>query len=268
MPRNGSGNYSLPPVYLATPGTTVRSEQHNVPLQDIQQALTDSVPRNGSAPMTGNLPMGGRRVTGLGAPTAPTDAATKGYVDGRAITGTQVTMPRDGLVGKPTTGAGPSQVVVLGNGLEFNGGLIRATLGAGLSFVSAAIAATVARFATQAEATAATNNDAAMTPLRTQQHTEATALGWGQTYKYVTGSRVAGTQYQNTTGRPIFISVTADAFGGFRYLQARIAGGDWINVGNFIESGTLYATAQAIIPDRHFYRAEGTMDISSWVELS
>lgn len=74
MPRNGSGSYSLPPVYLATPGTTVRSEQHNVPLQDIAQALSDSLPRNGSAPMTGNLPMGGRRITGLGAATANGDA--------------------------------------------------------------------------------------------------------------------------------------------------------------------------------------------------
>lgn len=74
MPRNASGNFTLPAVYRATPGTTIRSDQHNTPLEDIAQALTDSLPRNGTAPMTGNLPMGGRRITGLGEAVEPTDA--------------------------------------------------------------------------------------------------------------------------------------------------------------------------------------------------
>ena len=38
--------------------------------------------------MSGNLAMGGNKVTGLGTPTASTDAATRGYVDGVALTGT------------------------------------------------------------------------------------------------------------------------------------------------------------------------------------
>lgn len=74
MPRSG-GQYSLPPVYIATPGTNIRAEQHNIPLEDIAQALTGSLPRDGSAPMAANLPMGGRKITGLGAPTSDTDAA-------------------------------------------------------------------------------------------------------------------------------------------------------------------------------------------------
>lgn len=36
---------------------------------------------SGIVPMTGNLQMGGNRVTGMAAPTADTDGATKGYVD-------------------------------------------------------------------------------------------------------------------------------------------------------------------------------------------
>lgn len=75
MPRNGSGQYSLPPVYIATPGTTIRADQHNTPLEDIEQALTGSLPRDGSAPMAANLSMGGRKITGLGEPTSSTDAA-------------------------------------------------------------------------------------------------------------------------------------------------------------------------------------------------
>lgn len=36
MPRSGpSGTYSLPPIYLAIPGTTIVVDQHNTPLQDI-----------------------------------------------------------------------------------------------------------------------------------------------------------------------------------------------------------------------------------------
>jgi len=35
MPRNISGFYSLPPVYLAIPGTTIVAVQHNTPLEDI-----------------------------------------------------------------------------------------------------------------------------------------------------------------------------------------------------------------------------------------
>ena len=75
MPRNGSGVYSLPTVYLATPGTTVRAEQHNSPLQDLAAAMTASLPRDGTAPMLGNLQMNGRRVSNLGAGVSPSDAA-------------------------------------------------------------------------------------------------------------------------------------------------------------------------------------------------
>lgn len=179
MPRNGSGNYSLPAVYLATPGTTIESDQHNVPLQDIAQALTDSLPRNGSAPMTGNLPMGGNRITGLATPTANGDATTKAYVDGRtgAPVAGDIQYAAPGLAGRSDAGAGTGRVVFLGAGVEFLDGTLRATLGAGLSFVAGAITAVVSRFSTQPEAVAGTNNDTAMTPLRTEQAINAKLAG-------------------------------------------------------------------------------------------
>lgn len=69
MPRV-SGQYTLPPGYFAVSGEIIQPSQHNPPLEDIEQALTDSLPRDGSAGMSGNLPMGGNRITGLAAATA------------------------------------------------------------------------------------------------------------------------------------------------------------------------------------------------------
>lgn len=73
MPRSG-GIYSLPPGYFATDGTTIEVSQHNPPFEDVAQALTDSLPRDGSAPMTGNLAMGSNKITGLAAGTNASDA--------------------------------------------------------------------------------------------------------------------------------------------------------------------------------------------------
>ena len=73
MPRSG-GVYTLPPGYFATDGTTIEVSQHNPPFEDVAQALTDSLPRDGSAPMTGNLAMGSNKITGLAAGTNPADA--------------------------------------------------------------------------------------------------------------------------------------------------------------------------------------------------
>lgn len=106
-----------------------------------------------------------------------------------------------------------------------------------------------------------------VSPAKVKAASEATGLGWGQAWVYVTGSRVVETQYQNTTGKPIVVSVTADALGPFRYLQVRAPGGDWINVDNFIESGTLFSCAQGIVPPSHFYRVTGSMNVSAWAEL-
>lgn len=79
MPRT-AGTFSLVPSYKATSGQTIRTEQHNPPLEDIAQALTDSLPRDGSASMTGNLPMNGKKVTGLGAGTSDADAVRRDQV--------------------------------------------------------------------------------------------------------------------------------------------------------------------------------------------
>ncbi len=79
MPRAG-GIYSLIASYLAVPNATIDVVQHNPVLEDIAQALTDSLPRDGSAAMTGNLNMGAKKLTNLAAATNPGDAPRKDQV--------------------------------------------------------------------------------------------------------------------------------------------------------------------------------------------
>jgi microcystin-dependent protein len=54
MPRNGSGTYSLPQAPFVA-GTVISSAAVNSDLSDIASALTDSLPRDGQAGMTGQF---------------------------------------------------------------------------------------------------------------------------------------------------------------------------------------------------------------------
>ncbi len=81
MSRNGSGTYSLPAGNPVVTGTTISSTWANNTLSDIATALTGSVASDGQTTMTGNLPMGNNKITGLANGVASTDAVTKGQVD-------------------------------------------------------------------------------------------------------------------------------------------------------------------------------------------
>jgi len=69
MSRNGSGVYSLPAGNPVTTNTTISSSWANSTLSDIATALTQSLSKDGQTVPTGNLPMGGNKLTGLGAAT-------------------------------------------------------------------------------------------------------------------------------------------------------------------------------------------------------
>ena len=90
MSRNGSGTYNLPVGNPVVTGTTITSNWGNTTMSDIATALTGSVAADGQTPITGNLQMGGNKVTGMADGTASTDAATYGQVVGinSVITGT------------------------------------------------------------------------------------------------------------------------------------------------------------------------------------
>ena len=76
MSRNGSGTYLLPVGNPVVTGTTITSNWGNTTMSDIATALTGSVAADGQTPITGNLQMGGNKITGMANGTALTDAAT------------------------------------------------------------------------------------------------------------------------------------------------------------------------------------------------
>lgn len=110
IPRTG-GIYSLPSGYQALTSEIIQPSQHNPPLEDIAQALTDSLPRDGSSGMTENLPMGGNRITGLSAARAPSHAPRFDQVAKKS--GDTMTAPLRRLVGStfPPTPANSTKAI-------------------------------------------------------------------------------------------------------------------------------------------------------------
>jgi hypothetical protein len=82
MPRNGTGQY-IAPASSWNPGVngvTAQTADFNALLDDLEAGLSQSVSSDGQTPMTGNLPMGNNKITGLANGTANTDAAALGQV--------------------------------------------------------------------------------------------------------------------------------------------------------------------------------------------
>ena len=77
MPRNGSGTYS-PPVNSwnpATNGVPATASDWQAQLNDIRDALTQSVSRDGQTIISGDLQMGGNKLTNLEQGSLPGDSA-------------------------------------------------------------------------------------------------------------------------------------------------------------------------------------------------
>jgi hypothetical protein len=120
--------------------------------------------------------------------------------------------------------------------------------------------------ATQAEAEAGTENTKAMTALRVEQHMIANAVGWNQSWGDYTGSRSVGVAYQNTTSRPIMVSIqSSGSVNGS--IEASSDGSTWPQI--FFVSGDrgVQRGAQFIVPVGHFYRITGVAGITRWAEL-
>lgn len=93
-------------------------------------------------------------------------------------------------------------------------------------------------------------------------------LGVGQTWQGVGGSRVAGTTYTNTTGKPIVVSVYQSGGGTNANLSLTVGGVLVAYAGNGSSQQT-YQTVTAIVPNGATYvvSVSGGQSISGWVEL-
>lgn len=83
MPRS-SGTFSLPAGNPVVTGTLISTTWANNTLNDISNEITNSLPRDGTAPPLANIPFGNYKITGLGAATLPTDAAQYGQIQSGA----------------------------------------------------------------------------------------------------------------------------------------------------------------------------------------
>jgi len=103
----------------------------------------------------------------------------------------------------------------------------------------------------------------------TQSTAYVGALGYGQTWQNVTASRVSGTTYYNTTGRPIYISLS----GGMTQnetLTIVINGVTVMNNTDNEPSGTNFSYfGSAIVPAGASYvcTSNGSPAFNVWSEL-
>lgn len=99
--------------------------------------------------------------------------------------------------------------------------------------------------------------------LASKAYVDGLALGVGQSWQDVSGSRAHSTTYQNSTGRPIQVAITLDA--NSVDLQVSTNGTDWVTIGTF--TGSDNNTYTFIVPSSHRYRVNGPTTVVSWVEL-
>ena len=92
-------------------------------------------------------------------------------------------------------------------------------------------------------------------------------LGVGQTWQDMSASRSIGTSYQNTTGKPISVSVSGyGTAGGVPMAQVSVDGSTWVSV--VWRSDAAVNTASFIVPDGGYYRIVNLTAVSGgWAEL-
>lgn len=88
MSRNGSGTFTLVSGNPVVTGTVISSTVHNNTMSDIASALTQSIAADGQTPVTANIPMNSKKITGLAAATTSGDALSYGQTGMGPLSGT------------------------------------------------------------------------------------------------------------------------------------------------------------------------------------
>lgn len=86
MPFDGSGNFNRVMDWTndAAANIKIRADRHDQNDDDIAAGLSNTITKDGQSQPTADIPMNGKKLTNLGAPVNPTDAATKATVDLKA----------------------------------------------------------------------------------------------------------------------------------------------------------------------------------------
>lgn len=86
-----------------------------------------------------------------------------------------------------------------------------------------------------------------------------------QTWQDVSASRVVGTSYRNTTGKPIHVNIVGVSASGAREVQVSSNNSSWITVGRV--TGLDGVTVSFPVPDDWYYRFASGGGIVAWAEL-
>ncbi len=138
MSYNGSGVYTLPGAQLAT-GATVSATENNQFRNDVAAALNTAWTRDGQAPATNDIPMGGNKLVDVADPTTAGDALVFGgsasvndlIVAGDAsvtgdqtITGNQTVTGNQTITGNLSVSGQNIPVYGIGKNRIVNGGMV------------------------------------------------------------------------------------------------------------------------------------------------
>lgn len=140
----------------------------------------------------------------------------------------------------------------------------RTTLGAAASGTNTDITSITGNAATATTAAACSGNAATAT-------TASNAIGVGQTWKNVTGSRTTSTYYTNSTGRTIHVCASCYAASGVDLYTAFEVAGVIVSEFHFVNStvNVSIASHSVVVPNGATYRmtTSGSGAYNKWFEL-
>jgi hypothetical protein len=198
-----------------------------------------------------------------GTPTAPTAStgtsttqiATTAFVVSQiGAIASGVTSFSAGTTGLTPNTATSGAVTLAGTLGVANGGTGRATLTSGSVLVGAGTSQ-VSLIAPGTSGNVLTSNGSAWSSSNPM-------IGWGQSWTDVTASRAASTNYTNSTGKPIMVSIYRSANDGTSAIDLTVGGVVVATVNPDVNDGS---TAAAIVPNGATYSFGGAF--TRWVEL-